>query len=274
MSFSRIFVLSKTFFVKLGSPLVFLVPLIILLIGFIIVFPLSWNGENLTFLSTPIDAYLGSRDKVFMDLIHELLSWGWMLLSLYWVFVLFIPLSHSFLVSELLWIRLTPCLPIEVAAARVLAVIIYGAAFSLISVIWTIMVCVIKQVSWSSILLLDSFGIFSCIVLSGGLVVGASGLGINSSSRRSLATMISVIAALVPSLLRLINSSLSDILGDYSKFFPHATPFSVFYTDTAFHLASALLVGCSLLIFHVVYSSAYSTILCENSFEKKLGDKK
>lgn len=249
----------------LASPYIKLINLGLLVLGALVItflsFLYNWNGDNLTLFSVPLEGYMGSREQVFTELIHQLFSWGWILIGFYVFSSLLLPLTGSFLVSQLLWLRLNPCLPSEIAAARAIWVIIYALCLSASGAIYVLLTSYFHHVS-PTLLLLDALGLFSYILLSGGFIVITDFAHRVDNSYRIL---ISGIASLLPILLAIISSSLSKTLGEYAKYFPYASPFDNLSRENLYHSGTAAILGLLFLIFHIIlklrYNSFYPVVM-------------
>ncbi|MGL4497582.1 MAG: hypothetical protein ACRCU2_00845 [Planktothrix sp.] len=221
----------------------------------------NWNGDNLTLFSVPLEGYTGSREQVFTELIHQLFSWCWILIGFYVFSSLLLPLTGSFLVSQLLWLRLNPCLPSEIAAARAIWVISYALCLSALGAISVLINSYFHHVS-PTLLLLDALGLCSYILLSGGFILVTDFAHRFDNSSRIL---ISGIASLLPILLAIISSSLSKTFGDYAKYFPYASPFDNLSMENLYHSGTAAIFGLFFLSFHIIlklrYNSCYPVVI-------------
>jgi hypothetical protein len=259
MNYQRIWTLTKLdirrIFFSRSSILLLYAPFLVITM---VDLGLGWNGRSATLFTIPIEACCDSKEKAILGILHEHFSWLWMFLAFsHLLSQLLSRLQDSFLVSQLLWLRFTPCLPYEVAISRSLKVIIYGLWVGILGITWGLINAFIHQVSLHS-LLLDTLGISSYIFLSGGIVTILDfGLLLGDSERR----VISNIALFLPILLLMLFTLIKDSV--YGKYFPFSAPFitsSETFTEifggVQSHFITATILGLLLLLFHVV--SKYS----------------
>lgn len=227
---------------------------------------LGWNGRTATIFTIPLESCCDSREKAILSILREHFSWVW----LFVIFTHLLPqllsrLQDSFLVSQSLWLRFTPCLPYEVAIARSLKVMLYGVWVAILGIIWVLINVLIHQVSFTS-LLLDVLGIFSYIILSGGIVsICDFGLALGYSERR----VISTIALFVPILFLMAYTLLKD--SQYEKLVPYTSPFitsSESFTEllggVTSHFIMALILGVVLLNMHIFSKIKYLQLESKN----------
>ena len=250
-----VFILAKPYIIQtITSYCLF----IVLFSGILIsTFPVSWNGENLTFFQIPLEVYGGSREQALISILHEFFSWSWIFLAFYVLFKLLLPLGDSFLVSQLLWLRLTPCLPWQVATARVLWVISYAFLCGFLGCIWVLITVYFHQVS-PIYPLLDVFGFICHVIFSAGIITCLDwGLQFDYFLKR----IIAFIALIIPILLQLIYLIIEQILDPkYTKFFPYAVPFASPSKENFYHFGILGLIGVLLLVIHIASKAKYSSV--------------
>ncbi|NJM69263.1 MAG: hypothetical protein HC862_02985 [Scytonema sp. RU_4_4] len=223
---------------------------------------LGWNGRSVTLFSIPLESCCSSREQALLGILHEHFSWVWVFIA--FVFVLpklLSPLGDSFLVSHVLWLRLTSCLSYEIAIARAALVIICSLWLCALGFFWVLINSLFHQIPLIK-LLIDVEGLVSYVLLSSGIVVALDfGLSIDYSGRR----FISSFAFLIPSLLLLIFTLISNT--KYANYFPYTIPFITGappYTQLSvaipYHFGSAAVLGILLLCFHVMSKVQYSRI--------------
>lgn len=231
---------------------------------------IGWNGRSVTLFTIPIESCCDSKEKAVLGILHEHFSWVWFFVALFHLFPqLLSRLQDSFLVSQSLWLRFTPCLPYEVAISRALKVILYGVWIAILGIIWGLLNAVLHQVSFSS-LLLDILGIFSYVLISGGVVtVFDFGLSIGYTGRR----LISTIALFIPVVCLMIFIIVKDSM--YSKNFPYAVPFltsSESFNEVSggvqSHFIMAAIVGFLLLLVHVGSKMPYFRVEIDAEVEE------
>lgn len=215
---------------------------------------LGWNGRSAVLFTIPLELCCDSREKAILGILHEHFSWVWIaVIAMHLLPQLLSRLQDSFLVSQSLWLRFTPCLPSEVAISRVLQVIFYGIWIGILGTIWALANSLIHQVSFAS-LLLDVLGIVSYVILSGGIVsILDFGLALGYSERRIIAP----VALLIPILLTIVYLLLKD--SPYAEFFPYSSPlitgsevFTELFGGVISHFAMAIITGFILLSLHII----------------------
>ncbi|MBN3928021.1 hypothetical protein [Nostoc sp. NMS4] len=219
-------------------------------------FPIGWNGTSVTFLSIPLSVYSFDKETALNGFLLELFEWSW----IPFVFAIFIsllkPLEESFSVSQILWLRLTPCQPYEVALSRVFLVIGYGIWLGGLSSLWVIIIAFFHKI-YPTTLFIEIFGLISYVILCGGTIVAFDFKPSFSYSERPL---VPVIALLLPLILYAIYSGLNQVIkGNYLiSFFPFAVPISINSIQNISHFGMAALIGTSMLAFHVFLKFQYS----------------
>ena len=233
--------------------------LLILLVGGIIIatLPFSWDGEQLTFFNIPLEGYQGARETVYINFIHELFSWAWIYIALDVLLRLLLPLGDSFSVSQLLWLRLTPCFPWEIAAARAIWVIAYGVWLGFLGLIWVLVTSFYHHI-YSANLLLDVLGLFSYIIFAGGMIAFLDfDLVFDYFSKR----VIAVVASFLPFFLYLLKISIGGLFhSQYIRFFPYTHPFALLNSENLYHFGIAGILGLLFLGFHILSKLKYSSV--------------
>ncbi|MBD1886509.1 hypothetical protein [Microcoleus vaginatus] len=233
--------------------------LLILLVGGIIIatLPFSWDGEQLTFFNIPLEGYQGARETVYINFLHELFSWAWIYIAVDVLIRLLLPLGDSFSVSQLLWLRLTPCFPWEIAAARAIWVIAYGVWLGFFGVIWVLVTSLYHHIL-SANLLLDVLGLVSYILLAGGMIAVLDfDLAFDHVSKR----VIVFVALFFPSLLDLVKLGIDNSIdAHYARFFPFTHPFARVTSENLYHFAVAGILGLFFLAFHILSKLKYSSV--------------
>lgn len=220
---------------------------------------LGWNGRSTVLFTIPLESCCDSRDKAILGILHEHFSWVWIFIAFTHLLPqLLFRLQDSFLVSQSLWLRFTPCLPYEVAISRALQVIFYGIWIGILGIIWALINSLIHQVSFTS-LLLDVLGVVSYVILSGGIVsILDFGLALGYSERR----VIPIVALFVPILFLIVYPLIKD--SPYERFFPYASPlitgsevFTELFGGVMIHFIMAIVVGILFLGLHIINKKRY-----------------
>jgi hypothetical protein len=233
--------------------------LLILLGGGIIIatVPFGWYQEQLTFFNIPLEGYQGARETVYINLLHELFSWAWICIAFYVFSGLLLPLGDSFSVSQLLWLRLTPCFPWEIAAARAIWVIAYGVWLGFFGLIWVLVTSLYHHIL-SANLLLDVLGLVSYIIFAGGMIAVLDfDLAFDHVSKR----VIVFVALFFPSLLDLVKLGIDNSIdAHYARFFPFTHPFARVTSENLYHFGVAGILGLFFLAFHIFSKLKYSSV--------------
>ena len=255
MNFNRVLILIKPRLNKIARSYRLVLVCLILAIA-ISTIPVGWDGENATFMMLP----WGNSEKDFMEMLHELFSWLWLVLALpYTLRGLLLPLGDSTLVSQVLWLRLSTCSPFEVNTARALWVIVWGLWLGSLGTIWLVVTSLFHY--WLhqfplyafSKLFLDILGLVSYVILSGGIVVFSDlFFAVSDYSSKRLVAAVSAFIAII---LAIVYTTLSSSNAEYAAFFPYATPFARAIAnekETFYHFTTAGLLGVVLLITHIL----------------------
>lgn len=215
-------------------------------------FPLSYTDHSVSYFGLELytSSITASRDFA-IELLQDFYLIGWLGISLLFLFGLLLPLGNSFLVNQTLWLRLTPCLPHEIAATRAIWVILYALFMGFLSLIWAVLCTWINDFPLNS-LLVDIEGLMSHILISGGMVVF-----IDFNIKNYLSRMfISIIAVVIPIILIIayIPISLISPLGMIAKFFPYTMPVAIvkLLPDNQTHFLATAILGLLLLFLSVV----------------------
>jgi len=270
MNFHRVWILTKLDIKKMFLSVTSLCVYIPFGVTIVADLGIGWNGRSLTLFTIPIESCCDSKEKAVLGILHEHFSWVWLFVAFSHLLPqLLSRLQDSFLVSQSLWLRFTPCLPYEVAISRALKVILYGVWIATLGIIWDLLNAVLHQVSFRS-LLLDTLGIFSYVLMSGGIVAVCDfGLSLGYAGRR----LISTIALFIPALCLLFFIIVKD--STYSKNFPYAFPFltssesfNEVLGDVQSHFIMAAIVGFLLLLVHVGSKMAYFRVEIDAEVEE------
>jgi hypothetical protein len=256
MKLQRISILLQPYISKLIKSLE--LPLICLIGIIISTLPVSWNGEAICFFKIPLDLYGDNRELALKLLMHELFSWAWIFIAFSYLLPrLLSPLGESFLVSQKLWLRLTPCQPHEIAFSRAICVISWGLWIGSLSSTWALSTAFYHHIRPTT-LLIDVAGLVSYVFLSGGIILALDlGLAVDYSGRKLLATL----ALFAPILSMLIGLGLSRTLEEqYAMLLPYASPFTRLSSENIYHFGTATLIGFLLIISHWIIKFRYSVV--------------
>lgn len=256
MSFNVTVILTKYY---IGKPSEYLNLLFLFVIGIVIgTLPISWDisETSVTVFGFPLKLYGQYRDDSLLSLLNEIFSWGWLIISIF-LFRLLKKLSESFSVNEMLWLRLLPCSPYEVALARALWIIGYACFIGILGTVWAVICTLFHHVSMSEILI-NIEGLVSYVLLSGGIVVS---LNLVSSVKKLEPNFISSIACITPIVLGLIYRGISNLQDNgIMKYFPYSFPFNTGLRNTFFHFGTATLIGVCLIGLNILQVFRFSDI--------------
>lgn len=211
----------------------YIIYLILLLIGIVLsTVPFGWNGSTVTYLGL-IVPQSGSPEEVKTKHLFMLSSCVWLIISICYLFlgVLF-PLGKSFWINQMLWLRMTTCLPHEVTAARIVWVGISALLFGSLELFWGFFAAFLTHISFKP-LFLDAVALFAYFLISGAIVIFLNTI-LDLSSRLNFlgSILIAVIALLSPLISLIIYGTLMTINENsiYAKHFPYTAPMSIIYS--------------------------------------------
>lgn len=225
---------------------------------------ISWSdGTGVAWFNIPLDDMCCySREDTILEILREHFSWAWIVIALFHLLPqLLSRIQDSFLVGQSLWLRLTDCLPYEVAIARATKVIAYCFWIGCLSMFWASFNAFIHNVSFHG-LLPDILGIVSYILLSGGFTTVIDfGFSLDSSTRRLIPT----ISLLIPIFLLIVFVLLGDV--PYKEYIPYSAPLitssrtviSVF-GEVQNHFFMAAILGVLLLAIHIASKIKFHNI--------------
>ena len=222
--------------------------ILIFLLQIISVFIIQYDGENVFLLNT-IVVNSGINKKEALEFVYyEYFSLSWILFStLYLLPKLLLPLSNSFSVNQLLWLRLTPCSPIEIATTRVLWVISWAIWLSFSGIIWLLLIIYHHRIFLDNIFL-DITGLASYIIFTGSIVITCTNFYNVYSFNKTLISLGSLCSNII---FCYIYYAFPNII--FKKFLPIALPFSKYFLpDRNVHFIMAALIGSFLLIIHML----------------------
>lgn len=230
--------------------------LVVLAAGLLLVLALGWNGKSLTLFGS--DVLLKGYRRGFTStgakllLLHEAFGHATVVGVLvgYLLPRLLFPLTESFTVNQVLWLRLTSATQGELAAARALAVLSAAAWVGGLGMAWTTSAAAFHGLPLT-VLSTGPLATTAYVLLSGGLVLAAGEMGaLAGAARRSLA----VGALLAPVLLFLASLPLGAAAG---RWFPYAAPYVAARDGIGglSHVMSAALLGVFLLSVHVLMAT-------------------
>jgi hypothetical protein len=257
MNFQIIKILGKHYLRKTSQ---YVALLTIFLVGTLVsTFPVKWDyaRSSVTFFGFPLELYGHSRQESLLTLLNEFFSWAWIIIAILYLPRLLRQLSESFSVKEMLWLRLVPCSPYEVAVARACWVGSWAFLLGALGTVWALICSLFHQIP-SSELFVNIEGLVGHVLLSGGIVVGLNSvIAVGESDQNS----ISVIALLTPLILTPIYLGINRVsVTNYMKFFPYAIPFNKGLQNTLLHFGIAALIGVLFLCLHTVWKFRFSHV--------------
>jgi len=257
MKFQVIGILVKNY---IGNKSQYISLIMICLVGIILsTFPIGWDRtlNSVTLFNLPLELYGRSREGSLLGLLDEFFSWAWVIIAIFYLPSLLKKLNESFSVNEMLWLRLLPCHPYEVAIARVCWVVGWASLLGILGTVWALICSSFHQVPYRE-LLINVEGLVSHVILSGGIIVA---LDFVVNIRELEQNLTSVIALLFPLLLTPIYLGINEILDvRYMGFFPYVIPFNRGLQNTFGHFATAALIGLILLFIHAALMFKFSLV--------------
>jgi hypothetical protein len=217
----------------------------------------GWNGSNLTILNVVVEDYGGSsREIVLSNYWYEIFSCSWLFIAISILpNYLLLPLVESFSISQILWLRFTPCLSSEIALAKVFWVISWGLWINVLTVIWAVIYSIFHHIILADVFL-HIVGLFGHVVFSGGIIVVLDFL-LREDHRYRIT--ISTVALLLPLVISFVH--FSQIIKD-DKYLPFVIPFTNASENMSNFISAAITGTILLLIFWI--KDLMNDILSEN----------
>jgi len=228
------------------------------------VFIIQYDGENVL-LHTIIIHSDTNKKEALEFVFYEYFSLSWIFLStLYLLPKLLLPLTNSFSINQMLWLRLTPCSPIEIAITRVLWVISWAIWLSISGII-TMLLIIYHHKIFLNNLFLDIGGLISYIILTGGIVITWTNFNYKIDSlKKTLITIASLCSTII---FGYIYYTFPNII--FRKILPIALPFSSYFLpDRSIHFCATALIGCFLLIIHIIDKSNILNNIIKNNVKQ------
>ncbi len=181
--------------------------------------------------------------------LRECLSWWWLIAAVGYVLpVLLLPLAASFAPSQVLWLRLTPCSPRDVALARTARLGIAVASLGALG-----LPAAVACARWHGVpvaAVLDvAAGLLAHALLAGGVVLIA-GPALYAPAGRALAAFVGF---LMPLFLFLAYAALGARLpAGLRSWWPYAVPFVPAWGEPAGHVLVAAGLGAALVVLAVL----------------------
>jgi hypothetical protein len=181
--------------------------------------------------------------------LRECLSWWWLVAAVGYVLpVLLLPLAGSFAPSQVLWLRLTPCSPRDVALARaarlglgLFALAALGLPAAAAMTLW-------HGVPLAAVLDVAA-GLPAHALLAGGVVL-AAGPALKTPAGRALAAFVGFLA---PLFAFLVYAALGPRLpAGLRPWWPYAVPFVPAWGEPARHVLAAAGLGAGLVVLAVL----------------------
>ncbi|NUO00597.1 MAG: hypothetical protein HUU01_08275 [Saprospiraceae bacterium] len=232
---------------------------IIVGIGIIAVVFSGWdeNQKVIRVFGFPLERFSLGKTK------HEALRvWFYEIISLIWIALIFfiyskviVPINQSFVVSQSLWLRLSPLSNVEVAISRVLFIVVVAFGLGCVVLALAILYMLLSGSNFYD-LLIPVYGVIGYVLLSGGLVVAIPPLPTADRVSKQIRTIAAT--AFIPFLLYYpIGYNISEAV---SGFAPFAIPFVAetigFRAERPF--ISAGITGLFLLLIHPVFALLFT----------------
>jgi hypothetical protein len=209
----------------------------------------TWDGRIVVWCGIPQEplAGAGSQEAMTRLLLSEYFCWGWVFVSLAFCLPnVLLPLATSHSISQVLWLRLTPTTPREMAVARICRLLLAASFLGLLGSSWGVICAIYHSVSPVRMLLLVS-GFLTHLLVSGGLV-----LFFSQWARSDKARIVCVFVSFVlPCLSCLGYFAFQRQAGVWGEWWPYATPFTYVLGKDDKHLISCALLGLLLIIAYI-----------------------
>jgi hypothetical protein len=214
-----------------------------------------WNEQarSVVFLGVLQEDYLPGqpREVVLLSLLQEFFSWAWALACfVYLLPAVLLPLARSYSISQVLWLRLTPCTARDLAAARLGHVVLATLFLGALTLSWAVVCAWYHAVAVTPFLVL-ALGVVAHLWLAGGLVVLTAPLARSETGRALYAC-----AALLLPLLScaMMEAGRHSFGAFWRRWWPYAGPFVASLEPPLRHFTCCAGLGLLLLLISVLVS--------------------
>jgi hypothetical protein len=210
---------------------------------------LWWDAQAnaVVFLTLTQKDYLpGLSEKVVIPyLLGELFSWGWAVVGLFYVLPgVLVPLARSYSVSQVLWLRLTPCTARDLALARLVRVLAASGVLAGLALAWAAICCAYHGLALSPFLV-PVLGVLAHLWLaSGGVLLAAPRL--RTETGRSVCAFVALLIPLLS--CAIMRAGEHHLTRDWLAWWPYAGPFTTTLQAAGQHFAVCAALGGVLLL--------------------------
>lgn len=225
----------------------------------------TWDGRVVVLCGIPQEplAGAGSQEAMTRLLLSEGFCWGWVVVSIFYCLPnVLLPLASSHSISQVLWLRLTPTMPMEMAVGRVCRLMLASSFLGLLGGSWGVICTIYHSVSPSSVLLLMS-GFLTHLLVSSGLVLLFSQWA-RSDKARIVCVFISFV---LPCLSCLGYFAFQRQGGSLGEWWPYATPFTYVFGKDDKHLISCAMLGLLLIIAYITTQRGQTVLILSHNRE-------
>jgi hypothetical protein len=214
-------------------------------------YAVGWDGEYATFLGSR-ELNIGSstnRETSVSQQLASYLSHAWLFsLVAYALPVVLVPLTCSFDLTQVCWLRGLHCTPREVAASRAARLIFAVSWTSLLAMLW-IAIMVVRHDVQPAKLLIVTLGWASHLLLSGGCVL-ALGPTLNGVAQRFTFTFLALLLPIVCWLTTFLFAN--NLTGfSWASWLPYACPYTENFEHVIRHNSAAAASGLALMAFSI-----------------------
>lgn len=246
---SRIIILAKHFSRGLLNGAWWLIMLWIITIILFTWF-VKWDGKVVVWCGIPqvplSDA--GSQNAMIRLLLSEYFCWGWVIVSFFYCLPnVLMPIAYSHTNSQVLWLRLTPTTPWEIAVGRVCRLLLASLLLGFFAFSWFLICAIYHEIEIGGFLLLIC-GFFAHLIASSGLVFLLSHW---FSSGQSNFVFV-VTSFMLPWISAIVYFVFKGQFGFWGDWWPYAMPFTYILGNDEKHLISSAMIG---LLFIGIYIS-------------------
>jgi len=208
----------------------------------------GWDGQRATVAGMPADGFGvgGDRTATLVLLLGEMFSWAWTIGCVAFLLpAALLPLASSFGVSHTLWLRLTPCSPRELSAARAGRLLATVVAAGVVGGGWAWAAAAWHGLPWRG-MLVPPLGALAHLLLAGAVVL-LVGPRARSAVGRALTAFVGLLTPVVLFLVVALTGGRGAEPAAWRLWWPYAAPFTPALGDQLRHFGSAALLGLSLI---------------------------
>ncbi|NBO91769.1 MAG: hypothetical protein EBV06_05590 [Planctomycetia bacterium] len=251
MSLYRVGILTAVLCRGLGRQLFFIFLLFVVGVT-VLTLAVGWNGQTVTLFGIPEEGYgeLPSREAGMPVVLATYFGAAWAIgLLIYVLPTVLLPLASSYSLTHLLWLRSLHFTPREVAAARVVRVLIALVITTGLAVVWVAVMAVYHEIG-VRVLLYAVTGWSAHLLLASGLLL-AIGPHLQGTLERATAAMAGILLPIAMFAAAYIGShrTAETVWGPWV---PYTCPLTHLFPDAERHYAAAAVGGVLLLFWSII----------------------